>query len=48
MGVIPAIKTNSKKAGLGNCGEFTRKLYRICWSGHLDLERGVFVEKFLN
>ncbi|SVD08277.1 uncharacterized protein METZ01_LOCUS361131, partial [marine metagenome] len=29
------IKTNSKKAVLGNCGEFTRKLYRICWSGIL-------------
>jgi hypothetical protein len=48
MGVIPTIKTNSKKAGLGNCSEFKRKLYRICWSGHLDLERGVSVEKALN
>jgi len=48
VGAIPTIKTNSKKAGLGNYGEFTRKLYRICWSGHLDLGRGMSVEKVLN
>ena len=37
-----------KKISLGNCGEFTRKLYRVCWSGQLDLEWGGSVEKVLN
>ena len=46
-GIMPITKIDGKKIGLGNFGETTRKLYKIYWEKHFDLDWSLSVEEIL-
>ena len=45
--IMPITKIDGKKIGLGNFGETTRKLYKIYWEKHFDLDWSLSVEEIL-